>query len=90
MSVSSDLQRFDSRPPGACEHCESEALAVKYRQGLVPAEVGDLVRRRERELVSGYRALPLFGWLRKPLLKAMDLSRGLGSVGCEPFQESHD
>jgi transposase len=47
-------------PAGECEHGKSEALPVERLQWLVLAEVRDLVRRGERELVPGYGALPLF------------------------------
>jgi hypothetical protein len=56
----SDLQRFDPRPAGECEHRKSEALTVECLQWLVLTEGRDLARRGERELVAGHGALPLF------------------------------
>jgi hypothetical protein len=55
--ASSHLQRFDARPARECEHCKSEAPAVKHLEWLVLTEGRDLVRHSERELVSRYGAL---------------------------------
>jgi hypothetical protein len=83
-------QRFDARPAGEGEHCESEAPAIKHLEWFILPEGRDLVRRGERELVSRYGASPSFDQLRKPLLEAMNLPLGFSSAGFEPFKEGHD